>query len=310
MINIYESSQDVLAEKHYNAIVKELKKKGYSPPSTYTKWFKQFDHKYTFKHIITAKPKDLRIIMNKCQLNKYPPYIMELYNMYVQKFSKSDRCIGNNKDKYNAVKLMKSLRIKVCPLCNRNYINNVKPEGRKEKRTGQLDHFHDKATYPFLSMSFFNLVPACYGCNHTKGNYELDQTPYGDIELDPLIRFSIIINKLEEISDVKRVKVLLDNHYSIEKNVQVLGLKGTYTEEHNEDVYAVVKTVRNYSEIWKRSVLYNLGGLFKDEDDLRNIILGEYIGLKDRLKSKPLAKLQKDVYEQLEGYCRRSGITI
>ncbi|RCW48349.1 hypothetical protein [Paenibacillus prosopidis] len=251
MINIYELTQDVLAEKHYNAIVKELKKKGYSPPSTYTKWFEKFDADYTLKHIITARPKDLRIIVNKCQSDKYPPYIMGLHDMYVQKFSKSDRYIGNNTDKYNAVRLMKSLGVKVCPLCNRNYINNVKPKGRQEKRAGRLDHFHDKSTYPFLAMSFYNLVPACYGCNHTKGTYELDQTPYGEVDLDPLIRFSILFDKLEDISDEKHVKVLLDNHSSIQKNIDVLGLLGTYTEDHNEDAYAVVKTLKNYTEIWQ-----------------------------------------------------------
>ncbi|PQP80242.1 hypothetical protein C0Q44_27905 [Paenibacillus sp. PCH8] len=306
MINIYEVSQQVLAERHYEAVVEELMKKDSKSPATLEKWFKAFNVNYTLKHIITARPEDLRIMMSKCKSDKYPECILELYDMYVKKFSKSDRYIGDRKQKYNAVQLMKSLEIKVCPLCNRNYINNVKSKGRLEKRTGQLDHFHNKSSYPFLSMSFFNLVPACYGCNHTKARFELEQTPYAEVDLDPLIRFSVSFNKIEDIFDEQHLRVSLDNHPSIQQNVDVLGLLETYTEEHNEDAFAVVKAFKNYNDVWQNSMIGNIKGLFKDKDHLSDMLLSEYIGLKDRLKSKPLAKLKKDIYEQLEAYQQSS----
>ncbi|MCM3130627.1 MULTISPECIES: hypothetical protein [unclassified Paenibacillus] len=307
MINIYEVSQDALALKHYDAVVQELRKKNTRMPSTLNKWFKSFDVNYTLKHVITAKPKDLRVIMNKCKLDKYPGYIMELHDMYKMKFSKASGYIGKAKNKYNAVQLMENLGIEVCPLCNRNYITNVEPEGRNLKRTGQLDHYHDKATYPFLAMSFFNLVPACYGCNHTKSSFELEQTPYGEVDLDPLITFKVSFNKIEDIYDEQHVKVSLDNHPSIQKNIDVLGLQDSYTKYHNKDAFSVVNTFKNYNELSRTLMIENFRELFDNEDQLWNMIFSEYVGLTDKLKSVPLAKLKKDIYEQLEKY-RQSSV--
>ncbi|MCG3656466.1 hypothetical protein ACOTWK_10100 [Aliarcobacter butzleri] len=59
---------------------------------------------------------------------------------------------------------IKDLNITVCPYCNRNYIFNFK-KSNSLKATAQLDHFFDKSTYPYFSISIFNLVPSCQTCN-------------------------------------------------------------------------------------------------------------------------------------------------
>lgn len=59
------------------------------------------------------------------------------------------------------------LDINVCPYCNRNYILNFNIN-TENKATAQLDHFFDKKSYPYLAVSFYNLVPSCSTCNQRK----------------------------------------------------------------------------------------------------------------------------------------------
>ncbi|WP_419673294.1 hypothetical protein [Aliarcobacter butzleri] len=68
---------------------------------------------------------------------------------------------------------IKDLNITVCPYCNRNYIFNFK-KSNSLKATAQLDHFFDKSTYPYFSISIFNLVPSCQTCNQRKSKIQND----------------------------------------------------------------------------------------------------------------------------------------
>lgn len=56
------------------------------------------------------------------------------------------------------------LNIRVCPYCNRIWIDTI-----KDKKGGilrpTLDHFYSQAKYPLLALSFYNLIPSCTNCN-------------------------------------------------------------------------------------------------------------------------------------------------
>ena len=55
---------------------------------------------------------------------------------------------------------------RTCFYCNKDFITNF--EADKEVSTFQLDHFYDKGTYPYLALSFYNLIPSCPTCNSKK----------------------------------------------------------------------------------------------------------------------------------------------
>lgn len=68
-----------------------------------------------------------------------------------------------------------ALDLKVCPYCNREYINTVdriKLDQDTELKgvRPDFDHFFPESKYPFLSCSIFNLIPACKFCNQLKGD--------------------------------------------------------------------------------------------------------------------------------------------
>ena len=52
---------------------------------------------------------------------------------------------------------------RTCFYCNKDFITNF--DADKKVSTFQLDHFFDKANYPYLALSFYNLIPSCYVCN-------------------------------------------------------------------------------------------------------------------------------------------------
>ena len=55
---------------------------------------------------------------------------------------------------------------RTCFYCNKDFITNFDTD--KKVSTFQLDHFYDKGTYPYLALSFYNLIPSCPTCNSSK----------------------------------------------------------------------------------------------------------------------------------------------
>lgn len=86
--------------------------------------------------------------------------------------------------KNTLILLAEKLNVKSCPYCNMHYTLFAE-DGKyyKDKLTKfQFDHFFDKADYPFLSMSLYNLIPSCGVCNQGKstGHLSLQFHPYAN----------------------------------------------------------------------------------------------------------------------------------
>ena len=75
---------------------------------------------------------------------------------------------------------VKNLGLRICPYCGRAYIYRVV----KASRNGlvsvkpQIDHFLPKSAYPFLALSFMNLIPCCSQCNMSP--CKVDNDPLDD----------------------------------------------------------------------------------------------------------------------------------
>ena len=68
--------------------------------------------------------------------------------------------------------LLHELDIRACVYCNMHPIVASKKPGFK-KLICHFDHFFAKSVYPWLSYSFFNLIPSCQTCNSMlKGSIE------------------------------------------------------------------------------------------------------------------------------------------
>lgn len=199
---------------------------------------------------------------------------------------------------YGAYYFVKKINTNTCPYCNRNYtfIIDTKKEG---KLRPQIDHFYPKSTYPFLAMSYYNLIPSCGLCNHTKSDkdaFELKLiNPYdfkgSDIEFtySPKdVSFAQVSSKKYNFDnfDIKFKKensttrtFKLDILYSLHKDI-VLDL--------------LIKKV-HYPESYIIELQNNFGF---SKDEIYRIILNSYSKEED-LHKRPLSKLIKDISKEL-----------
>lgn len=199
--------------------------------------------------------------------------------------------------RYGAYSFVKELDLKTCSYCNRNYTFVV--DGNSGKLRPEIDHFYPKSIYPFLAMSFYNLIPSCPTCNHTKKdkdsfNQKL-KNPY-DLNSE-YIKFTYIPNSVD-FTNVKREKYSFDNFEikfeTSNKNIEVFKLEELY-KQHKDIVLDLLIKKAYYPESYINE-LKSFG--FSDEDVYR-YLLNNYKKEEDFHK-RPLSKLIKDISEELD----------
>ncbi|MGG0475524.1 HNH endonuclease [Priestia aryabhattai] len=297
MIRISHDNLEKLALEHYEAIEEHLKKKRINKFHAINNWFLNNGMKITLKHAIVASFQELKAIKksySSVTSTQDVIYLKKIYNNY---FSKSNNFLGNRE--YTSAKLVKALGVRVCPYCNRNFINNIDYGSKGLKRTSQLDHFFSKDKYPFLAMSFFNLIPSCPSCNHTKHNKEISLSPYNqDHNFNELLKFDYKVNSSDYLNNENEIEIIMIKDEIIQKNIEVLGLESQY-KIHNDIIFELVKKFKVYNGSQIKEIKKNFPDLFKDEEEIVRVVFGTSMNSSDFSK-RPLSKLQRDIFLKLQ----------
>lgn len=107
--------------------------------------------------------KDIPLIkfedLNKLIKDKLKIFCTSLWENYPQ-VVKMQTDFGTVKDHYDKLVAIENCDALVCPFCG---IDTFEPSGGKYREA--YDHINAKATYPFTSINFNLLFPACYKCN-------------------------------------------------------------------------------------------------------------------------------------------------
>lgn len=235
-----------------------------------------------------------------------------------------DECEG----KWDAYELCKKINLSVCPYCNRQYIFTVF-RGKKGVVRPQLDHFFPKSVYPFLSCSFFNLIPSCPFCNQGKGDKTIEIIyPY----LEEFGKNFVFKMDVQDVNDVKKLKNIKpkDIDYSIcldDGNLDV-SLDQTFFQAKDVDEFGKLlhasDKVFNLTELYQAHQVdlkdllekyvnvtganldeladkyYKGKGKITDENkqSLRRILLG--LPIKIENADYPLRKFKEDIIDQLD----------
>lgn len=197
---------------------------------------------------------------------------------------------------------IKDLDITVCPYCNRNYIFNFKKIDSLEA-TAQLDHFFDKSTYPYFSVTIFNLVPSCQTCNQRKSKKtDVIYHPFSE-SLNDDVKFKLKLkdskfyydkNSLEIVTEVNKNKEKVVNSH-----IETFNIQNLYNE-HKDIVLELIQKAQIYNESYIDELYQKYEGtLFKNREDVLRHITGGYIEDKD-INKRPLSKLIKDISEELD----------
>ncbi|WP_338760641.1 hypothetical protein WAF17_13980 [Bernardetia sp. ABR2-2B] len=313
MIPIQHRDLEKLAQRHWEAI------KNYAEKGT-----KKFDLKYfddaikkyfegiTFEQIVLASPSEIDDLVeiwnahqckDKEDFQGFLTYYGYLTNGFVRKKE------NDEETKYSSKDIVESLNISVCPYCNRNYIKLVETERKvkeeievtkEEKvkiRIDELDHFYPKKKYPFLAVSFYNLIPSCKTCNQTfKGTKLVSVNPYSKIE-----EFSFGL-KIENSKfyydkdgfciDYERAREVLKENY------KVFHIKELY-DQHKDQVLELIQKQITYPDSYIDELFKKYEGTFfrNKEDVIRHLSNG--IMEEENFHLRPLSKLTHDIAQEL-----------
>lgn len=202
--------------------------------------------------------------------------------------------------KYNIIRrdylldVLKELDLSVCPYCNRQYIFTVN-NGRRV--SAQFDHFYSKTKYPYLALSFYNLIPCCPVCNKAKGERIIDINPYLEgFENECTIQIDSPLNYIFQNGDWG---ICIKGEKKHKKNIETFVLDKLY-EKHKdyamEIVFKEIAHEKGYLDTIKKEFM-NMGV----SDDLINRILFNYDTNTDNPK-RPLSKMTNDIIKQIKDY--------
>jgi len=188
--------------------------------------------------------------------------------------------------------------INCCPYCNMaSSLFSTNEVTKKIADQHHLDHFFDKATYPLLSLSVFNLVPSDFVCNSANKleihfSDELHLNPYisgfkNDMKFEPIMEaFG------EEVQSIS-LKLHADRDSDIWK--QLIGdedFQDLAPEHGNVNVFQLHKKYNNSGILFKtKKLVKKFRNLAANELSIRNIL--------DEIENNPEENYQnfKDWYE-------------
>jgi hypothetical protein len=272
------------------------------------------------KKFITENPKGLEQIIERYRANGFQDRISCPVDENLTDFGKILRDdifqYKNFRKSLKAKYLSTSLNIKTCLTCNTQRTLTTNQESG-EKMLFHLDHYYPQSIFPYLSLSFYNLLPSCASCNLSKSNsvYTLETNihPYVDsfhqiaefkINKDKLLEYLIDTNENEEKIEYSihlRPFYLANAKYETKLNNYLL-------EYRINEQYVQFKDIAG--EIFLKSRYYHksrrkeLRKFFKDENIkiteelIKRFILGNYYQDSDLLK-RPLAKFMKDISKEV-----------
>lgn len=218
----------------------------------------------------------------------------------------------NINEGWNAYWLASVLGIDTCPYCNRLYTHTI-IEGSKKISRPQFDHFMDKASYPYLGVSFFNLIPSCSICNSSlkgtqKFNPDTHVHPYIEgfgesikfiLKIRDCSFFSgnthsgeIRFKKEPSTSPLEQSLILRS-----ERNITGFKLEEMY-KQHIDYAQEQVYRALTYNSDYLDSLFQQFeGSLFRNKEDLIRFVAANYIE-EENLQNRPLSKLTRDIAEQ------------
>lgn len=306
MISIPLSNQRVV-EEHYKDVIDSLKKriryvkrngasvnkKQYTPNAKHQKFLEDLRDEKQLKPLIMGSPEklidsvrnfqelDSKVTSPKSTLNRL------LYAIFVNtEYTKN----------LNKWRFINRLNLDTCAYCNRSYTYSL---SKKDGIKPELDHFYPKSKYPFLGLSFYNLIPSCQTCNGFGGKEEKD----------PLLENMVSPYLLEHDTfyftyDVKSIDFLspLEGKSSVEVilkakkgsgNLNVFKLPDLYQKHEDHVLELIVKSKLKYTEEY-REYLRSYKELSFSDGEIDRMIMGNYT-LIEELHKRPLSKLYRDI---------------
>ncbi len=296
-----------------NAITKRKKKRVLTPHIKKEILVLQYLKKNIWKLLI-EKPNELHLRIKYLEKRRWQKLI---YDHKMTKFGIELLDIFGYRNRFRSNKnrgiwLARQLNIKSCPYCNAQSTIIAATTLGNDIAKFQFDHFFSKDKYPYLSISLYNLIPACVNCNITKSSKLLDlKNHYHPYFSDLSICFKFYLKYNPDPKKLNLSQVKLQN-LDIEI-VPKYPLAKSFVDTHN-NLYHINGVYERYQDIAEelliKSIIYTkhfqatqlkIKNLFPDESTYLRYLIGAYPSSGDMLK-RPLSKFTQDIAKQLKLY--------
>ncbi len=278
--------------------------------------FKKVFKDFTLKDILFSDIKEIKIMIQSVD-SKIQTLTANQKKEIYEKIKK----LFNYSDKYQSKVLTPfftdNFNFRTCFYCNKDFIKNFKKEKNELVSTFQLDHFYDKGTYPYLALSFYNLIPSCPTCNSSKvkgskNTFEHDSNvgkfqnetciaPNDEkFDFHQKVKFKLLLDdscKNLHIKSKDDIDITLKENYSdmYDKYIEIFKLNERY-KAHKDIVFDMIQKAELYPES-RLKELENLTGIpFQEiKKDIFNLIDEE----EEDLSKQPFSKLIVDMSKEL-----------
>lgn len=200
---------------------------------------------------------------------------------------------------------IKRLKIKTCCYCNAQYATTF-IKNRDSMTSYDLDHFYPQSKYPYLSTSFFNLIPSCSCCNRHKSNRNDFHYPLYVNKYKQLLKFNIKPSSIIEYwltADYRKLKIdIIDGKDAelgfADKYDNVFHIRKLYTA-HLDEVEEVLWKSKIYNDSYLEQLRESFENLFAHESEkFWRLYYGFYVKDSDILM-RPLSKMKQDIAKQI-----------
>ncbi|AFC25630.1 HNH endonuclease [Saprospira grandis] len=261
--------------------------------------------KHLNKDLLDGSPDDLARIISDLSLD-FDLKTVKKYKLALKRiFSYDDY-------KWGAYKLAKALKVDSCCYCNRQYTFTLGTDKEKVSRP-QFDHFFPKSRYPYLALSFYNLIPSCSVCNSgLKGDVDMtledNVHPYKE-GFEDSHSFASLPSCYEDLMGLpstgeQQLELYFRSfvneskfEHRVRQNIHLFKLRELYSE-HRDFVQELLRLRAISSGAYFKNLMEQYDGLFQSEEEFYRLVFGNYYATEDLLK-RPLAKLRRDILEEL-----------
>lgn len=196
-----------------------------------------------------------------------------------------------------------------CPYCNEQVtqvITDVNGLNGETERLAllQLDHFYPQSRHPYLSVSFFNLIPGCSPCNaqlKLEKRFDIDShfNPF-EKRLDDHFQFrlnTIILSNDEDVIISYTNKTPHPDNALVDFRI----LHRYENIAHKKVVFKLINTFKNHSPKINKSISEQIIGLFTINESKTKVLLDNYnVPLsRNQINQVQLGKLKRDIAIQM-----------
>ncbi|WP_370391075.1 hypothetical protein [uncultured Winogradskyella sp.] len=273
------------------------------------------NHYHNLERVITGRPDELSLVISEIEvlighnlLSNHIDYNRATLTSFGH-IVKSIFGYENYRDNGNAKTNFAKLNLNYCPYCNKQPLEQIK---KTDNLTGasrilalhQLDHFYPRARYPYLAVSFFNLIPGCSPCN-TDLKLEKDFNIVSHINpfhksFNDYFRFrlsKVVVNTFNEVElEIDNKKPHSDN------SIVDFELLQRYNHENTKKrIFDQLVALKNRSEGVRKSYKSQFIGLF-GQADISNVNLLKSQGVPitvNQISNYEMGKMKRDVCLQL-----------